>query len=87
MMFILSVKLAIRITVRSNEQHLSGQTLQRRGSIWDDFKDPMRKKTTSTDGGPEGLPEVTYSIRVLRTMKKTETGQSWEQGRPRNEVR
>ena len=38
----------------------------------------MRKKTTSTEGTPEGLLEVIYTIRVLRTMKKTETGQRWE---------
>jgi len=45
---------------------------QRRGLIGENFRDPMRKKTTSTEGAPEGLLEVTYSIRVLRTMKKTE---------------
>ena len=38
----------------------------------------MRKRTTSIEGAPEGLLKVTYSIRVLRTMVKTETGQSWE---------
>jgi len=36
------------------------------------FQGSLRKKATLTDGGPEGLPEVTYSIRVLRTMKKNE---------------
>ena len=51
---------------------------QRKGSIWNNFRDSMRKKTTSTEGTPEGLLEVIYTIRVLRTMKKTETGQRWE---------
>jgi len=32
----------------------------------------MRKRTTSTEGTPEGLLKMTYSIRVLRTTKKTE---------------
>ena len=43
------------------------------------------RKTTSTDGGPEALPEVTYSIRVLRTKKKTE--RDGKQGGPKSEGR
>ena len=30
-----------------------------------------RKKTTTTEGAPEGLPEVTNSIGVLRMTNKT----------------
>jgi len=72
MIFILCVKLAIWITVRGNEQHLSVQTTTKKRIDLGRFQGSLRKKATLTDGGPEGLPEVTYSIRVLRTMKKNE---------------